>query len=132
MIDQYGAERLVELTDRADPPEGEIDDTILQKALDDADAVINSYVARRYDMPITGAPPVLRRHAEVLAWYSLHRGRHTEEDRQAYDDTMKFLDDVSKGVALLDVGGSQPASSPAEAVVDGPDRMFNRDTLKGL
>lgn len=132
MISRYGLDNLVELTDRADPATGSIGDQILQAALDAADALINSYIGKRYQVPLAETPAVLRPHAEVIAYYTLHRGHYPEQLRTEYEDSIGYLKQVSRGEAVLDVAGNQPTSAPAEAIVVGPDRMFNRNSLKGL
>lgn len=132
MIARYGLNNLVELTDRADPATGVIEENILQASLDAADALINSYIGKRYQVPLAQTPAVLRPHAEVIAYYSLHRGHYPEQLRTEYEDSIGYLKQLSRGEAVLDVAGSQPASAPAEAIVVGPDRMFNRNSLKGL
>lgn len=130
MIERYAEQQLIELTDRVPPYDEAIVDTVLNLALSDADAVINSYIAGRYQLPIASTPDVLRRHACIIAYYDLHRGRHPEEVRKDYEDSIAFLKSVARGDAKLDVAGIEPPSSPAEARVDGPERVFNRNSLK--
>ncbi len=130
MIDQYGEEALIELTDRALPATGEIVDSVLDGALEAASALCDGYLAKRYRTPVSNPPLILRRHAMAIAYFDLHRGHYPDEIRAAYDDAMAFLKQVSRGDIILDVAGVAPTSSPAEAHVDAPDRMFNRDTLK--
>ncbi len=69
--DRLGEARLVQLTDRADPPLGVVDVVVAQKALDDADAEIDGYLAGRYVLPLATAPAVLRVHAITIASYRL-------------------------------------------------------------
>lgn len=126
MILEYGEKELIELTDRAEILTGAIVDEVLDQALTGASAVIDSYVSRRYKLPLTTTPIVLRDHCMSIAWYKLHRGRHREEDRKAYEDAMAYLGQLSSGAAVLDVGGSEPQSAPAQAVKDGPERTFSR------
>lgn len=129
MIDRYGEKPLIELTDRVEPYAEAIVDSVLNMALSDADALINSYISARYQLPVTSTPDVLRRHACVITYYDLHRGRHPDEVRKDYEDTLSFLKSVSRGDAKLDIAGIEVASSPAEARVEGPARIFNRDSL---
>lgn len=130
MIDRYGSQPLIELTDRAEPYTDAIVDSVLNMALADADAVINSYIAARYQLPVSSTPDVLRRHACVIAYYDLHRGRYPDEVRKDYEDTLAFLKSVGRGDAKLDIAGIEPASSPAEARVEGPERLFSRDSME--
>ncbi len=131
MIDRFGEEPLIELTDRADPPTGEVDDAVLDSALNEASATIDSYIARRYKLPLASPPAVLKGRCMTIAWYSLHRGRHTEETRADYTDTLEFLRQLSTGVALLDVEGTEPVSAHAQARAISSGRTFSRKKGKG-
>lgn len=132
MIDAYTEEALIELTDRADPATGAIDDTVLDLALADAAALIDSYISRRYSPALAAAAPVLRSKAQAIAYYILHRGNYPEQIRTAFEDALEFLKAVSMGHANLDIAGVQPPSAPADARVEGPARLFSRDSMKGL
>lgn len=130
MIDKYGERELIELTDRVEPYMSIINDAVLNAALSTATAMIDSYVSKRYDLPLAEVPAVLVPHAAAIAWYTLHRGNYPEAVRVEYEDALSFLRMISKGDALLDVQGTQPSSAPAEARVEGPERIFSRDSLK--
>lgn len=130
LIDQYGSRSLIELTDRDDPPTGEINDTILEGALLDADVKINSYIAKRYTSPVSGGSPALRRVAEQIAYYYLHRDNYPDTVRKAYEDAVDYLKQISRGDVVLDIEGVEPTSSPAQAMVEGPERIFSRESLK--
>ena len=126
MMTRFGEREMIQLTDRAVPPTGEIDDAVLALALADAGALIDSYVSRRYDLPLATTPVVVRGLCMTIARYTLHRGRHPEEVRKDYEDALDYLKQVSTGVAVLDVGGSEPKSAPAQVVVDSAGRTFSR------
>lgn len=131
MIDRYGDKELIELTDRVEPYTGIINDAVLDAAIATASATIDSYVSKRYDLPFAVVPAVLVPHAQAITWYTLHRGNYSDPVRLEYEDALSFLSKVSKGDVLLDAAGTQPPSAPAEARVEGPDRMFSRDSMKG-
>lgn len=130
MIDRFGEEPLIELTDRADPPAGVIDDAVLDAALIDASALIDSYIARRYELPLAGVPLVVKGHCMAIAWYRLHRGRVTDETRTDYTDALTFLRELSTGMALLDIGGTEPASANAQVRAVSSGRTFSRQKGK--
>lgn len=132
MIDQYGESSLVELTDRAEPPTGEISDAILDAALDDADVTINSYISKRYKSPVVVGSAPLRRVSTRLAFYFLHRNNYPDTVRQEYEDALDYLKQISRGDVVLDVAGIEPTSAPAQVQVDDSDRVFTRDNLKGF
>lgn len=132
LIDRFGDAELIELTDRADPPAGARDSTVIAKALADADETVNAYVARRYDVPLSAVPASLTRIAADIARYYLYKDDPTEQVAAAYKDALKFLRDVADGKAVLDAAGVEPDSSGADIQVTSRDRVFSRDTTEGF
>lgn len=132
LIDTYGEEALIELTDRAEPETGEIDNDVLNTAINDASATVDAYIIGRYSPAAARDAIVLRSHAKAIAFYKLHRNNYDDETRRAYEDALEFLKSVSNGTAHLAVDGIQPASAPADARVEAHERMFSRDSLKAL
>lgn len=130
LTDRYGADVLLELADR--DGDDEVDAAVVARALADADALIDSYIARRYELPIATTPPVLVTYAAQIAFYGLHRDRPTDEARRDYEDALVWLKDIAAGRAELDVGGSQPPMSSDGMETSGPDRIFSRDTMGGF
>lgn len=130
LIDRFGQRELIDLTDRAEPATGVIDPVVVAAALTDADELIDSYVGKRYDLPLTTPPPRLVKIAADLARFYLYEDRVTEAVQNAHDTALAFLKDVSAGRAVLDVGGDEPASV-AGPEVSGPDRLFSRESTRG-
>ena len=126
MIDHYGEDDMVDVTDRATPPTGEINDDVLDQALANASAVIDSHVGRRYNLPLSPVPALLVPVCMKIAFYNLHRGRYTDEVRKEYEDALSILNKISSGDVVLDVGGKEPQSAPAQVVADAVDRSFSR------
>ena len=131
MLKRYEESELVQLTDIEEPYTSAIVDSVLDNALDNASASIDLYL-HRYDLPLSSIPAALIEMTCTLAFYKLNRNRITEDMRQDYEDVMKMLGDISSGKAKLDAGGNEPTSAAAIARVDGPNRTFNRDSLKGF
>ncbi len=129
MIARFTEVKLVEVTDRADPPTDAIVDAVLDKAIADAGDMIDSYIGRRYTLPLSSIPSVLSRHAAIIAFYYLTGEIHSDQMRKEFEDSKSWLTDVSTGKAVLDAAGIIPASAPAEAVVDAPPRMFSRTSM---
>lgn len=132
LIDRFGERELVELTDRADPPAGVIDAAVVAAALADADEIVNSYVGKRYDLPLASVPAVLTRVAGDIARHLLHKDAPSEAVQKARDEALRFLRDVSKGEAVLDSGGDEPAPAEASVQVESQDKLFGRDDLTGF
>lgn len=130
LIDRYGSDDLVQLTDREG--NGAINDTVVTRALEDADAEINGYLATKYPLPISPVPMVLEKLACDIARYRLYDNRATEQLTQRYKDSIRFLQEVSTGKVSLgsDASDEQPAQSGG-ASYDGGDRIFTAGRADG-
>lgn len=130
MEEQFGLRELIALTDRDNI--GVVDSAVLARAQADADAEIDSYLAGRYTLPLSGTFPALVRHACNLARYHLSGAEVTEVEavRNRYKDAIRWLESVRDGKTRLaaDAAG-QPATEPARISVVGPERTFTSDTL---
>jgi phage gp36-like protein len=106
---------------------GEPDDSLIQDALNDAGAMIESYISPRYTLPLSVVPPTLARQCCVIAWYFLCDQRATEQATLNYKDAIKWLADVRDNKIPLGVDetGTAPASEDlAQIVSDTP--VFSR------
>lgn len=112
LIDRYGETELLALSDRART--GVIDADVIARALADADETINSYVGRRYRLPLSEVPGRLVRVACDLARRYLYAERPTDDVISAEKQAQSWLRDVSTGAATLDVAGIEP---PATGIV---------------
>lgn len=120
MTDRFGEQELLQLTDKADPPAGAINDTVLNGALADADGVIDSHLVARYTLPLASVPKILKRYACDIARYFLWEDSASEPVVRAYKDAIKFLEAVAKGAASLGIdGANQPVAT------DGGSVSFN-------
>lgn len=131
LIDRFGADELIQLTDREGL--GEIDTTVTDRALADADARINGYLAARYTLPLVNVPTELELLACDIARYLLHDDRVTEQIEQRYKDAIAQLRDVSRGVAVLGVDDSNnvlTGSNTAEISTTTP--VFRRGESQGF
>jgi phage gp36-like protein len=128
MIDRFGQEELVELTDRANT--GAIDMTVLARALADADAEINSYLSSRYALPLASVPAELVPKACDLARYFLYDTRVNERVKDRHDDVIKWLQALAKGLVSL---GLDPVDVPvpdaAGVQFTANARVFGADLL---
>lgn len=110
MIDTYGEARLAELSDRVNMPATTVDAGIVERAIDDAEAEINMYLAGRHNLPLASVPVMLTRIACDLAWYNLHT--QVDDDHPAavaYKRRKQQLDGVSSGKLSL---GLDEADTP--------------------
>lgn len=112
MVSRFGEREIMELTDRAEPHANMIDASVLQRALDDADAEINGYLAGRFTLPLPLVPSLLVRLASDVARYRLYDNAPTDEVRNRYTDAVKTLRDIAAGVVRLpELADAYPAPS---------------------
>lgn len=135
LIDRFGQSELVQLTDKTNKPATTINDTTVTRALDDAAALANSYLAPQLVTPFATTPPVLVKAVCDIARYFLH-GKVAEKDgevERAYREAVKLLTDISAGRASLAIAGVEPEAAGGGSVrISTPDRVFTRDSLGGL
>lgn len=131
--ERFGADELVMLTDRSDPPSGNVDETVVTRALTDADAEINAYLSARYPVPLSPVPTVIVRIACDIARYFLFEDRVTDLVRQRYEDAVALLKGIAAGKVSIgpDPNGGQPPVSGG-ASFSGQGRVFSRDTMGGF
>jgi phage gp36-like protein len=120
---RFGVDELTQLTDRTGA--GVPDAGIVARALSDADAEIDGYLASRYALPLATVPPVLARIACDIARYRLWEDRASEEVRRRYEDARRALESIAKGVISL--GLPEANAAPALAGVSlGNPRVMSR------
>lgn len=130
LIDRFGNAEMLAIADR--DQDQVIDIAVVAGALADASALIDSYLAKRYALPLVAAPPALIPVAAALARHALYAANPPEDVRAAHDDAMRFLRDVAGGKAVLDIAGSEPASAAGQALTQAPARVFTSGTLADL
>lgn len=122
----------VDLADRYGPEEGVQRESIMgfgaiQRALDDADAEIDSYLSGGYQVPLLPVPATITRIACAIARYHLLGDAATESARRDYEDARAFLREVQAGRAQLNGGALLAGSSgPAMAAQVSSARLFSR------
>ncbi len=134
LIDRFGEEGLIQLTDR-DGTLNAVDDVVLGRAIGDAVSLANTYLAKVYRLPLALVPAALTKICSDLAWYYLH-GDAADKDAKVtrdYTAALSWLRDVSKGVVELEVGGETPPQAGGGSVqAVAPSRVFTRDSLRGF
>jgi phage gp36-like protein len=126
--DRLGEARLVQLTDRADPPLGLVDTLVAQNALNDAEAEINGYLVARYSLPLAPAPDVLRVHTLALAVYRLLGNQVTDMDLAEVKAVRQYLTQVSTGaVALLPPNAAGAPEGLGNVLFSAGSKVMGRD-----
>ena len=110
------------------------DDHPLAMAINGASAQIDSYLRRRYLVPLTTVPADILRAAVTLTLYEGFTRRHagTQPVQDGYDRAIKWLTQISKGEA--DIGAEPPPSANTTRQIGsfGDARVMTDAALKGL
>lgn len=132
LTDRYGADLLVQLTDRGAIATGQIDADVVARALEDTDRFIDGFLGR-YILPLTDVPGLLTDLAQAIAIWKLHRFKPDEKIEADYRDAQRALRDLSMGVITLSVAGVVPAGTGGGgARITDRERPLTAENLKGF
>lgn len=130
---RYGTALLTEISDRADVATGTIDAGLIARAIADATALIDGYLAGRYALPLATVPALVTDLAQRIAIYYAHSNVASEKIGKDYEAALKQLKDIASGLIKLDAGGAEPAGSGASEVrTNEPERPLSASTMKGF
>jgi phage gp36-like protein len=133
LIDRFGERELIQLTDRVNRPQTTIDDTVVARALADAEALADGYLATRYDLPLATAPAGLTRIVCDIARHLLH-GKAAEAGspvERANAAAIRWLQDVAKGAVTLETGETAAIEATGGVRTSPRNRVMTRDALRG-
>lgn len=122
LITRFGEDEILSLSDHSGS--GAIDDDVVAGALADADATINSYVGRRYALPLTSVPDRLVRIACDLTRRYLYAARPTDEVLAIEKRALAWLRDISTGAAVLDVATADQEQGNDVSLVQSSRPLF--------
>ena len=132
LVERFGTDALAQLTDQtaaADPAS-----PMISKACDEATSLIDSYLAASYVTPLVPVPTLVRAWACDIAMKMLYRGADEGHPvRLAFDDAMRQLRDIARGVAqLTDATGVKPPETEGSLSVATSERVFTDDLLSRM
>lgn len=132
LIDRYSENVLLVLADQDN--DGVLDANVITQAITDASELMDSYLGKRYALPLPVVPMPLKRICGDITLYLLSgNGTVTDERRKRYDDAIKFLQALAKGEATLGAGVEQDnANSVGQVELDSNPRLFSRRTMRGV
>lgn len=119
----------------------EIQQDIIDGAIANADAEIDSYARTQYSVPFNPVPEIIRKISVDITLYNLFSRRGFDKDKDAnivdrYKAAVKFLENLAKAVVTIgsiSSGGIQSAPAPPIGVeIKSDNRLFSRDRLKGM
>jgi phage gp36-like protein len=128
-------QNLVDLTD--DENQGDYDPARVERAITDADAIIDSFLGGRYRVPlIEPVPVIIRRIAVDLAVYLLYRRRFELEMppamRQRYEDAIAELKRLEAGHMILEVDVVATGDIPLEIVGSSRPAIWPASLLRRM
>jgi phage gp36-like protein len=133
LTDRYGEAMLIAVTDRATIPTHMIDTAVINRALADADALIDGYLQGRYVLPLVATPPLLTDIALAVTIWKLHTFKPDEKIEADYRSAEKQLAQIAAGTIRLSVAGVEPADEGAGgAVVTDRERPLTPESLTGF
>ncbi|HHE3594945.1 TPA: gp436 family protein [Pasteurella multocida] len=110
-----------------------LDEVKIKEALEDASQTIDSYLAGRYSLPLKQIPAVLERHCCYIARYFLEKNRATNQARQDYEDSIRYLEKVAAGTISLGISEQgETVESDNTAMIESAGSVWARDKSKGF
>lgn len=133
LTDRFGTDMIGRLTDRADPPSGAVDATLVAKVLVDVDGIIDGYLRARYETPLSEVPPQVVDIALAIAVYRLHRWEPDPKIRRDYEDALRSLREIASGTIRLTTATNAPAQiGGTGARMTDRERPLTAENLKGF
>lgn len=113
---------------------GDYQPQMVEDAIADASARINSYIAPRHALPLSVIPDSLKRTCCQIARYFLYKGAKDDLLKADYDDAISYLKDIAKGSARLEVSETGASPQPADEViyVESSPRLFSHSQMEGF
>lgn len=134
LVDRFGTIKLIQLTDKVNKPASTIDIVTVGKHIGDAESLVNSYLGKKYQLPLTvTVPDVLTKFAVDIAWFYLHGDAAGKDSpvRLAFNDAKAWLKSVSQGGVIIEGAGEIIAPAGGGQIkTSQPDRVFTRETLR--
>jgi len=132
--DRFGPATIIALTDRADVPTGTVDLDVLNRAIGEADAMIDGYLAGRYALPLPTVPPRLTTLSMDITMWRLHIGEPSTKVKDDYNAAERALREIASGVSRIpELTGLEPAApGTSGVVVTDRERPFAADQMKGF
>jgi phage gp36-like protein len=133
LVARYGAQMLVDLTDRGPEATGAVDAGTVTAAIAGAEAMINDYLHGRYALPLATVPASITEIAMAIAIWRLHIGVPGEKITLDYKDARASLSQIATGVIRLSVAGvDAPGTGSTGAMIVDRDRPLTQESMTGF
>lgn len=115
----------------------QLNDTWINQALDQADEEIDSFLGRRFVLPLETVPGILNKVAITIAFYWLgdRDNQVTDLLEKRYEKALTTLKEIASGKREL---GLPTIEAPAESsvgkveLIQDNERLFTRNSLKSI
>ena len=130
LIDRFGEDELIDLTDRINL--GVINQQVLIQAITDASDQMSVYLSR-FEFTAENLPKVLKPIACDITRYRLYDESITENVQKRYDAGMKFLMSVNKGeITIGTTTDGSKITSVDLAEIKSSGSVFSRENSTGF
>ena len=128
LVDRFGQDELIRLTNPDDLQATTIDTARLDRAIADAEASVDGYLAGPYDTPLDPVPRVVTKITCDLARFELYDEHAPEQITARKEDALKFLRSVARGdVTLGSSASGEQVERDDQANIESGGRVFGRD-----
>lgn len=124
MIDRFGEVEMIHLTAKTGEPAETVDVNAVTTTIGDVSAIVDTYLRKRYQVPLDIVIPEINLGVCKLVRYELSQGEQktpAEQTKVARDEVITWLKDVAAGRVELDLTEVDPGTdSWAEASTREP------------
>lgn len=111
-------------------PGGATDAAKVTRAIADGDAIIDSYLAKSYTLPLPQIPTRLNECSAHLARYALYDHNPPETITKRFEFEIAWLKSIARGDATLGIDeASEPPRTDSGIKISAPPRVFSQDGL---
>lgn len=133
MIGRFGEGEMARASTPENTPVTAVIPAPIQTALDDASAIIDSFLRKRYNVPLEAVPPEINRACCMLARYDLGMGTErsiSDQVKQAREETFSWLRGIANGTVVLGMeevtaGDESFATTSSRCPVFGGDNGYD-------
>lgn len=133
ILDCIDEDEVIGYTDDHDA--GLINQEAVDRAISVADAQIDLYLGRRYQVPMDPVPDQVRHIAVDIAIFRIcsRRNQAPDDRRQKYDDAVKQLKDIAAGTGVIPGAvATEPETSGEEVVISSQPQQYSGDVMDGF
>lgn len=129
-IDDLGEVKLAEVSSRNGTDA--MDSGVIERALAEASAFVDGYLAGRYTLPLKSVPLQVKAWTRAVALHALYPNGPTEAVRTGFEDTISQMRDRSVTLTLPQVGAELAPGSSGRVRGHSAPLVFSAEALRGF